>query len=565
MKAIFEKIRNIFVRFPFLIYLLLFLLYFSMQYLLLGQPWFTTDELDIMIAGRDMVDGYQLYTDYLSQHMPFSYYISAFFALLGARTVSIQRICFYLFYSLLWTLMIYFYGKAEKKRAIALYPILYIFVSCACANGTTILSEQIAGIGFSMLFLEFLQFYRTKELKLRSYIIISISVLFTFGTMFISAFGLFVIALAVLILEIYWEIRKKENFLHWLLRMLKRYLLLAFSILIPWIIMLIYYAANNMLGMVIFSTYTYNREIYSKYNGNYGVDIGATIKDTFLSMFRNLKQDADILSNPESRMAFAKAGLFILLFVLLICFLVYAAIKINVFVSIVSFLFVVALSVRELMFLDSFHNGTPYMIICLFTALMFGNAVFVRWERQKALSVVFKVISLGIIAGMSLFYLKVIDLVSPSHKQGDLAAAEAIEALTDKGEPVWINTFMIDLDMNADRPMIWNIAITPWGWEATAGEIFPLVKEDRPRVIVFNDHHAVWVYTLEEYAPELIDYVNENYKQIPSSYIKAYTPDTAAAMSEEFGVFSDYSDYPSYIYVRNDYYNEALDKLSKGK
>ena len=165
MKAIFEKIRNIFVRFPFLIYLLLFLLYFSMQYLLLGQPWFPTDELDIMIAGRDMVDGYQLYTDYSSQHMPFSYYMSAFFALLGARTVSIQRICFYLFYSLMWTLMVFFYGKAEKKRAIALYPILYIFVSCACANGTTILSEQIAGIGFSMLFLEFLQFYRTKELQ----------------------------------------------------------------------------------------------------------------------------------------------------------------------------------------------------------------------------------------------------------------------------------------------------------------------------------------------------------------------------------------------------------------
>ena len=76
---------------------------------------------------------------------------------------------------------------------------------------------------------------------------------------------------------------------------------------------------------------------------------------------------------------------------------------------------------------------------------------------------------------------------------------------------------------------------------------------------------TVWVYTLDEYAPELIDYVNENYKKIPSSYIKAYTPDTASSISEEFGVFSDYSDYPSYIYVRNDYYDEALDKLSKGK
>ena len=566
MGIVFEKIRYTFFRYPFLLYLLLFLLYFLLEYLLLATQWFSSDELDIMIAGRDLTDGYQLYTDYSSQHMPFSYYISAFFSLLGARSVSAQRICFYVFYSLMWTLMVFFYGKTEKKRAIALYPVLYIFVSCSYDFGTAILSEQIAGIGFSFLFLEFLQFYRTRELRARNYIVISWSVLLTFGTMFISAFGLLVIAIAVLVLEIYWEIRKKESFPKWLLRMIKRYLLLFFTITIPWLIMVIYYAANNMLGIVFFSTYTYNRDIYSKYNGNFGSDIGAAVREAFASMFRNLSDDAKILMDPESRLEFARAGLCILLFILLICFLIYAAVKISLFVSIVSFLFVAALSVRGVlflvrggMFLDSFHNGTPYMVICLLAALFFGNAVFVRWKNKKALSIILKAFSVASVAGMAAFYPRLANPVSPAHKQGDIAAAEAIEALTEKGEPVWINTFMIDLDMNADRPMIWNIAMTPWGWEAASKDVFPLIKENPPRVIVYNPAHTVWTYKLAEYAQDLIDYVGENYKNLPSHNIRDFSPESASLVSESYG------DGPSYIYIRNDYFDEAIKKLETGK
>ena len=554
MKALFEKIRYVFLRFPFLKYILLFLLYFSMEYLLLSAQWFPSDELDIMIAGRDLTDGYQLYTDYSSQHMPFSYYISAFFSLLGARTVSHQRICFYIFYSLMWTLMVFLYGKEEKKRAIALYPILYIFVSCSYDHGTAILSEQIAGIGFCFLFLEFLQFYRTKELKAKSYFVISWSVLLTLGTMFISAFGLFLIALAVLILEIYWEIRKKESFLPWFLRMLKRYLLLFFAIIVPWVIMLIYYAANNMLNMVVFSTYTYNTEIYSKYSG-FGGSIGDALKMGFVSIFKNLKDDVKILIAPDGRMEFARAALSILIFILFVCFLVYAARKISIFVSIVSFFFVVALSVRGVLFMNTFHSGTPIMVLCLFAALFFGNVAFVRWEKRRGLSVSLKVIFLASITFMALFYLRIADLKRPSHKQGDVADAEVIEAITDKGEVVWNNTFMIDLDMNADRPMIWNIGVTPWGWEALSDQFFPIIKENSPRVIVFDPNHLVWNMDLEDYAPELMDFVEENYTNLSPTYIQAYALGTVPVISKS----SD--DNLSFVYIRNDYYDEAIEKL----
>ena len=77
----------------------LFLLYFVIQLQFLADPWFGTDELDIMMIGKRIAGGELLYKDICSQHMPFSYYISAIFVKLGARSVSEQRIAFYLFFS----------------------------------------------------------------------------------------------------------------------------------------------------------------------------------------------------------------------------------------------------------------------------------------------------------------------------------------------------------------------------------------------------------------------------------------------------------------------------------
>ena len=79
----------------------LFLLYFVIQLQFLADPWFGTDELDIMMIGKRIAGGELLYKDICSQHMPFSYYISAIFVKLGARSVSEQRIAFYLFFTIL--------------------------------------------------------------------------------------------------------------------------------------------------------------------------------------------------------------------------------------------------------------------------------------------------------------------------------------------------------------------------------------------------------------------------------------------------------------------------------
>ena len=80
--------------FPLLFFLAVFLLYLT----LMLDPYFT-DEQDVFYGGYNVVMSGDIYGSYVSQHMPFSYYMAAVPALLGARTVYQFRLGFYVMMS----------------------------------------------------------------------------------------------------------------------------------------------------------------------------------------------------------------------------------------------------------------------------------------------------------------------------------------------------------------------------------------------------------------------------------------------------------------------------------
>ncbi|MCI1769500.1 MAG: hypothetical protein LKM40_04975 [Mageeibacillus sp.] len=78
--------------------------------------------------------------------------------------------------------------------------------------GTQILSEHVAGIGFVLIFLEYLRFKSFKDMTLSSCIILSVSILLTFGTIFVAAYALAVIVIAVFIKEIMSIVKGLKDF-----------------------------------------------------------------------------------------------------------------------------------------------------------------------------------------------------------------------------------------------------------------------------------------------------------------------------------------------------------------
>ncbi|MDD2218444.1 MAG: hypothetical protein PHX63_08475, partial [Eubacteriales bacterium] len=166
------------------------------------------DENDNFLAGMTLVKGGVIYLDYISQHMPFMYYLCAIFNLLGAHSEFLFRLYFYVFIALIWTIMYVRYSKYYGRTTMLLYPVFYIsnmytfFTSC-------VLSDQMQSIGMVILLMEFLIFIDTNEVKIKNEIAIAFAILISFGSAFISVYAIFIIALGVAIIEIHVLLKNK--------------------------------------------------------------------------------------------------------------------------------------------------------------------------------------------------------------------------------------------------------------------------------------------------------------------------------------------------------------------
>ena len=79
------------------------------------------------------------------------------------------------------------------------------------------------------------------------------------------------------------------------------------------------------------------------------------------------------------------------------------------------------------------------------------------------------------------------------------------------------------------------MATVPWFWDAQREDAMLWLEENKPRVALFSDKYTVWSYKITDYAPELCQYIEENYTQFSESF--------------------------SHLYVRNNYYQEAQEIL----
>lgn len=510
----------------YLQYIFVFLLFFVVQFKFVNDTWFGTDELDVMLGGKTIASGYQLYSDFSSQHMPFSYYISALFDILGAKTVTMQRIAFYLFYALLWTIIYGRYKKIVGKKVLFFYPLCFLCLICCYDMGTTILSEHLAGIGFIILLLEYLHFYKNRILKVDNYIAISISIILTFGTIFVAIFGVFAIAMGVLAREIQWTLTEKKSFLLFLKEMLRKYLPLAFWVALPWVILGAYYFIVNNVRIAFFSAYTLNRAIYPKYNG-YGESILKTMLgsvDYFIGLVKGFFTLSDITFITV---------VYAIVILLLIAAIVEIARKKEYILCVVLSVFLLFLGTRGYF---NFH-GTQWVEVAAFVITYYLCEVLVvngKAFEQKRLY--YRLTVVGMIFIIASAYLGTFSMLADrSLKEGENGTSLIVGQITDKNEGIWQLTFSNDVLMMADRPSIQNVGATPWGWEGHGARVLAMYEQSSPRVVLYDEEHECWGNKLKDYAQDLVAFMQERYTR--------------------------YGD--TIIYIRNDYYEEACKILNE--
>lgn len=507
-------------------FLALVFCYFILQYKFVNDMWFGTDELDVMIIGKGIARGQLLYVDAISQHMPFSYYISALFYKLGAVSVTEQRLAFYLLFALLWAGIVFLYSSKVDKRALLLYPLIHCCIIENYDLGTTILSEHLAGCGAVILLLEYISFSQERKLNLRNCIMISLSIVLTFGTIFIAIYAVFFIAIGVLLLELKWK--KERNILikDWIPLLAKKYSKFLIIVAAPWVVLVLYYVLTHSFGEFIDGAYTINREIYPKYTGGLGSNIFAMffvpiemISSVFIYGF-NLADWNYIV---------------VLQWVIILCSIIYFYKSIMTdgkIVGIISFIYTFALGVRGVF---NFHGTACVEVLAFltsYTLIVYGFKSVNNFKKLSILKQSLLVITLLLI--LSGYFKNISEVVSIDLKESETPQSKVLRLITEEDEGVWVVMFNNQDVMLADRIVVGASPTTPWTWEAFGKRQFKEIKKNPPRVVLFNKDHEVWGHKFSDYAPKVMNYINDNYTLIPNT---------------------------SNVYVLNEYYEEALEKL----
>lgn len=507
----------------------IWLLFFLGMYRYIGEFVFDTDEGDVLAGGMAIVHGIPLYKEYLSQHMPFSYFVSAFFWFFGADSVFSQRFFFYLFYSSFWLLIVIRYAKQFSRITLILSFLIFISFIGQIYLGTQILSEHLAAIGFVILFAELVRYSSCDESKfgVKESVLISFSILCTFGTTFVSAFGLLPIVIGFIVILLRKKINNsKQSLSVWriLFGCIYDCKSLITIIILPWFLFLLYCLCTNSLQDCIYWNYAFNRDIYSKYLGGYGTSISSVLLNSITTYFSHFVASVNsILTAKFSMVDLTKFALYILS----LLYVIQNFLDKKYLLGFVALFLMIYTGTRGMF---SFHSTPQTMLMCMFSALFLGN-IYKNTEKnfQKiVVAFVFLVLFIPYLTSINEY---------PSFKSKNYHESEIssyIKAITNKDDVVW--EFALGRNkmiMDSERVPVFQFAATPWMWDGTGMQAIEKQKNNLPKVILYNENQDVWGHKISNYAPGLSEFMANNYTK-----------------------------YKHLMYIRNDYYSKALSILN---
>lgn len=489
------------------------------------------DECDNFVGGMIIANGGDVYSEHISQHMPILYYICAIFRLLGANSIVEFRLFFYAFLSLIWLLMYIRYNKHFSKVAMIVFSCAYIMcMSFYLPCSSSALSDQLQAQGMVILLLEFLLFIKIKKFSTASYIWIPLSILISLGTAFVSIYGIFVIAIGFLLVDIINCYKDKLNFVDGLKYLIKKYWLMIVLVLSPFVVLIIWYVISGNLNNFLYGAFEINTTIYPKYLNGFGsspIAVFLNIISGYTTYFTNAV--AQITTSPISSIR-------IILLVSINITFFFNLFKDNKLVAFIVLYFTMLCATRGY---DNFH-AMAYYAVTIMMASILCNKLYVNYGKD--LGTIPKVIlALALLIFASSYLqcfsslLSVPRLVSTNPRESGYAYA--INKLTHKDDKIYIPNLYAEFYVESDRiPVITAPSQVPWMYEALGNKELQIVTAEMPKVAVFDKNFEVWNYKQIEYAPEISKFVEANYTNL--------------------GL-----DYAPMLYVRNDLLSESRERL----
>ena len=455
-----------------------------------------TDENDNIRGGMIIADGGILYKDYITQHMPVTYYICSLFALLGASSVEQFRICYYVFDGIIWALIYYRHGEHFGKVKIAALPVLIIvcWTTLLPDFGFRILSEGIQALSFIALLLEYFQYIEDVDLGWTRSIILSICIWGSFGTVFLSAYSLVVIFILVLIKEIqYWKKGISIN------ELFKRYMPFAISIVISFLIACLYFVSHHSLRKAVEQAYSFNRYIYPFYLGGFGSTV-------FQPVWEGIQAFLDLMASSFHVLSTQKISVSTVLPFAIASGVILSSFRLihigKIFECIGPFFSMLFVASRGF---DSFH-GMAAWSIAIFIIVMGGNGIL-----KNALPKSLFLIAIAILITNYFNTAYQLFLNGPEYVT---ELESGVVALTedDDNKDIFMDCYSCDSIYlyYKGRKLVNSAAyMLPWYMDWYEESTVMDLQEKRPGVVVYNIDRSVWGY--DHYNDAFDSVLQENY------------------------------------------------------
>ncbi len=438
-----------------------------------------TDENDNIRSGMIIAKGGVLYKDYITQHTPVVNYLCAVFTLLGAKSVVQFRLLYYVFLSIIWGLIYRRYSKRYSDVKMMALPISIIVFTCVLfAQGYQILADNIQGLCMIVLLLEYLEYREEKTIDWIRSIIVSICVWGSFGSAFVSVYGLAVIITFVL----FFEIKEWKKIGLKPVKIWSRYYKLLLSTFTPLICAFVYFGFNHSLKQVFQLTYQFNREVYSRYTAGFGDNIIQPMINGIRSFFITI---GDGINTIITARATSNSILSLLILILVICILTNLYRKKQFDLVLLLFLYLCFNGTRDFI---GFHSLAVWNV-AIFIVVIYFNDLCDNFSGKKIIIVICAIAYI-----LSIYVNNVANNISYKIQPVSMIDYEVVDN-TDDYEKIFIDTYINDsiyLLYKNRYPVNRLTYFLPWYLDWYEQDTIDDLLETMPRVAIYFPEATVW-------------------------------------------------------------------------
>ena len=480
------------------------------------------DEADNFVGGWLISEGYILYSDMFSHHMPFTYYYTSLLINLGLNDVSDLRLGMALTIAFFWIIIIIIFKDRIDYKIISAMMLLS-GITRPFYVGHMVLADSF--FGYSTLII-FLYFFSEPDMNFKIWDKIIISLM-----IYISIMSTLVSIYPIMLFGAYYIFKKKliYSIVEYDTKKIISEIKFALLISVPFLFFMIYLLKNNSLHNFYNQAYIFNKLYYSQFTGtlttlqfidpmkSYGEHIFY-----YISNIGWLINENTFVWEPIGHTPLFFEGFLVISN--LIALMIFWKTK-NLYIAIFYFILLGFLRIRG----GCFH-GTPYYLLSFFSVSLTLTEIYnycdYNIRNSCKLKTGIKICFIFIIFYFSLMivFLGMTSYVYASNYYG-IGSSDAydspydiiVQTLTQPDDTIWVAPLTPSLYFSNKRlPASRYTFYLPWN--AASDKINEKLIEDltekKPLIIIFNRDAAIWGYLVKDYGNVIDEYISNYYYQV---------------------------------------------------